>query len=268
MTTEEFSNEFDVLYNQVNSNQAASLDEYEKSVFLTKAQNELVLMYANPRGNKFVQGIDDAPDKQYDFSTLIVKGQQNLQNNSDGYDPRSFCVNLSNNMLFLLNESVYNPTTKTVYQVQPITYNDYTKLMQKPFKYPAKNVVWRLIANNTNRTTSTTGSTSESESTNHADQARFELIGYGLSHNLQYKYRYLRYPRPIILTSLENAGLTLNHENTVQDCELPQVMHQQVLQRAVELATAVYNPQALGNLVGVGNASATNLGVVQSNRDN
>jgi len=68
------------------------------------------------------------------------------------------------------------------------------------------------------------------------------LIGYGLSHNLQYKYRYLRYPRPIILTSLENAGLTLNHENTVQDCELPQVMHQQVLQRAVELATAVYNP--------------------------
>ena len=36
MTTQEFSNEFDVLYNNA-GNQAPGLDEYEKSVFLTKA---------------------------------------------------------------------------------------------------------------------------------------------------------------------------------------------------------------------------------------
>jgi hypothetical protein len=37
MTTSEFSNQFDVLYNNITSNQAPGLDEYEKSVFLTKA---------------------------------------------------------------------------------------------------------------------------------------------------------------------------------------------------------------------------------------
>ena len=37
MTKEEMSNEFDILYNQVNSNQAPGVDEFEKSVFLTKA---------------------------------------------------------------------------------------------------------------------------------------------------------------------------------------------------------------------------------------
>ena len=35
MNTTEMSNEFDILYNQVNSNQAPGIDEYEKSVFLT-----------------------------------------------------------------------------------------------------------------------------------------------------------------------------------------------------------------------------------------
>lgn len=35
MTLEEFSNEFDILYNNITSNQAPPLDEYEKSVLLT-----------------------------------------------------------------------------------------------------------------------------------------------------------------------------------------------------------------------------------------
>lgn len=35
--SEEFSNEFDVLYNSITSNQAPGIDEYEKSVFLTEA---------------------------------------------------------------------------------------------------------------------------------------------------------------------------------------------------------------------------------------
>ena len=52
MTTQEFSNEFDVLYNNIMSNAAPGLDEYEKSVFLTKAQNEVLKNYFNPQGNK------------------------------------------------------------------------------------------------------------------------------------------------------------------------------------------------------------------------
>ena len=35
MTNQEFSNEFDILYNNVVGNQAPGLDTYEKSVFLT-----------------------------------------------------------------------------------------------------------------------------------------------------------------------------------------------------------------------------------------
>ena len=58
MTIQEFSNEFDVLYNNIMSNQAPGLDEYEKSVFLTKAQNEILKNYFNPKGNKYQEGFD------------------------------------------------------------------------------------------------------------------------------------------------------------------------------------------------------------------
>jgi hypothetical protein len=42
MTNKEFSNEFDILYNSISSNLAPSLNEYEKSVLLTRAQEELI----------------------------------------------------------------------------------------------------------------------------------------------------------------------------------------------------------------------------------
>ena len=37
MTIQEFSSEFDVQYNNIASKAAPGLDEYEKSIFLTKA---------------------------------------------------------------------------------------------------------------------------------------------------------------------------------------------------------------------------------------
>ena len=47
MTTQEMSNEFDILWNNIMSNQAPGLDEYEKSVFLTQAQEEIVTQLYN-----------------------------------------------------------------------------------------------------------------------------------------------------------------------------------------------------------------------------
>lgn len=53
MTITEFSDQFDVLYNNITSNQAPGLNEYEKSLFLTKAEKEIVKNYftANSKGN-------------------------------------------------------------------------------------------------------------------------------------------------------------------------------------------------------------------------
>jgi hypothetical protein len=41
-TAQEWEQEFDILYNSINSNVAPALDSYEKSVLLTMAQEQVV----------------------------------------------------------------------------------------------------------------------------------------------------------------------------------------------------------------------------------
>lgn len=60
MTAVEMRNLFNVLYNNIMSNQAPGLNEYEISVFLTKGEFEIVKNHFNPKGNKYQEGFDDS----------------------------------------------------------------------------------------------------------------------------------------------------------------------------------------------------------------
>lgn len=163
MTNEEFSNEFDVLYNSITSNQAPGLDEYEKSVFLTQAQEDLVRCYFDPKSNKVQEGFDGSQKRQYDFSSLIKTAE--LQMALPLIDPYSFnglfeyigdmplfdrssIPYISPDNLFLtINESIYNTRTKERFLVVPITYDEYFRLKSKPYGMPLKRQAWRLITN-------------------------------------------------------------------------------------------------------------------------
>ena len=53
-TSEDWSLQFDLLYNNISSNQAPGLTEYEKSVFLTQAQEAVILdLYKGLTGDSF-----------------------------------------------------------------------------------------------------------------------------------------------------------------------------------------------------------------------
>ena len=69
MTTQEFSDQFDVLYNNIGSDQAPGINEYEKSVFLTKAEKQLVREYFERSLDRTQVGSDDSIKRQYDFSS-------------------------------------------------------------------------------------------------------------------------------------------------------------------------------------------------------
>lgn len=107
MDNTEFSNQFDVLYNNIMSNAAPGLNEYEKSVFLTKAQNEIIKNYFNPKGNKYQEGFDDSMKRQIDFSNLMET--RRLSNSVEGitYDKRGKLYDLSSEkIMFIIQESV------------------------------------------------------------------------------------------------------------------------------------------------------------------
>lgn len=218
----EFSNEFDVLYNNIMSNAAPGLNEYEKSVFLTKGQEEIVKNYFNPKGNKYGEGMDDSPKRQIDFSKLIKVAQGTPSTTSPlTFDKRAKVFDLPSDLFIVINEAVSTNTgTK---QVIPISYAEYTRLMSKPYKGPLKYQAWRIIS-----------TSSEKIST--------ELIVNSNETIAEYLLRYIRRPAPIITADLssEYGNLTINGIGTISECELNPIIHQEILQRAVELAKAAY----------------------------
>ena len=66
MTTKEFSNQFDIYYNGIATNSAPPIDLYEKSVYLTDAQLEIVNNYFNPMGNKYQRGFEQSSKRRND----------------------------------------------------------------------------------------------------------------------------------------------------------------------------------------------------------
>lgn len=229
MTTQEFSNEFDVLYNNIMSNQAPGLDEYEKSVFLTKAQLEILKNYFNPKGNKYGQGFDENAKRQIDFSTLITVTKPTEYSPSGGYvkfDDRSQLYKMPQDILLMLNETGINTVdgVKRLISIIPMNYEEYARLMSKPWKQPLKNQGWRLF-----------------QSTNGVDFISEVVIKYN-STLTDYKIRYVKRPKPIILANLADEYFNVSIEglNTVTECELDPILHPEILQRAVELAKSAY----------------------------
>ena len=228
MTTQEFSNEFDVLYNNIMSNQAPGLDEYEKSVFLTKAQSEILKNYFNPKGNKYQEGFDDSEKRQIDFSTLIkaVKPETYSGGSYIKFDDRSQLFQMPSDILFVLNETAMNTVdgTKRLINIVPINFDEYSRIMSKPYKQPLKNQGWRLF-----------------QSTGEVNFIS-EIIVKSGSIITDYKLRYVKRPKPIILTNLTDtySNVSIEGLTEVTECELDPILHPEILQRAVELAKAAY----------------------------
>lgn len=220
MNVKEFSNEFDTLYNNLMSNAAPSIDEYEKSILLTKAQEEIIKNHFEPLGNKYQKGLDDSPKRQIDFSGLIKVDEGKLVDTpSTTFDKRAKVYSLPTDTFLVINESV--KTDKGTKQIVPISYTEYTRLMSRPYKEPLKYQAWRIQTNSINNV---------------------ELIVNSNENIEEYLIRYVKRPQPIILINLQDeyGNITINGVSNISECELNSNIHSEILQRAVELAKSTY----------------------------
>lgn len=150
MNLQEFSTEFDVLYNNITSNQAPGLNEYEKSVFLTKAQAQLVNEYFNARTDGYDGGFDGSEKRQYDFSGLIrvdklfnVNAFKERVSSTEKLDRRSIVFLFPKNYFLAVNEILSD--SKWQYSIMPLSYAEYQRLMLKPYNFPVKRAAWRIL---------------------------------------------------------------------------------------------------------------------------
>lgn len=121
-------------------------------------------------------------------------------------------------VLFILNEKM-TIGSKT-YVVVPISYLEYDREMSKPYAQPLKKQAWRLFQNQG------TGFDMYSELIPNVNLA---------GSTIEYKIRYVRRPRPIVLEDMPN-DLTVDGESNETSCELNPILHIDILNKAVELA--------------------------------
>lgn len=225
MTCEEFSDQFDVLVNSFNiqnnfgdtSNKQPSIafDEYEKSVYLTKAQDEIVLALYN--GNSNTGETFESTEEQRRYLANLVEEVklEPITNTSGlvlGVGSKSKFFTLPDDVWFITYEAVnvsdpkceaYNPM-----DVFPVTQDDYNKTRRNPFRGANNRRALRLDLSD----------------------GVIEIV---CKYTVTFYYvRYMRKPNPIVLRDMPD-NLTIEGASKKTECELHTALHQRILERAV-----------------------------------
>ena len=218
MNVQEFSNSFDTLLQPYIAKESFSeqnnlaFDEYEKSIFLTKAQEQIVLeLYQELEQSEEVRKYLSNLIKTDNYAPVGEQDETLINNNF-----KSYKVEISNDILFMIYEQCTlsdenNCINNKIVSVVPTIHDDLDKVLKNPFKSPNSRKVIRLDFDN-----------------------KIELISkYNITN---YKVRYLKKPNPIILVALE-GNLSINNGDTkVSNGETNPILHERIVQRAVQLA--------------------------------
>lgn len=227
MTREEFSNGFDTMLNSYSASanfgeestkQSIALDEYEKSLLLTKAQNELVVNLYNGR-NPYGESFESTEELRRYLSNLVVekylKPITNTSGTPLGITSTSSFFTLPEDLWFITLESVILDNGKcrgeTYMNVYPTKQDEYLNIKDNPFRGANDRRALRLDLS----------------------EGNVEIICKYLI--AVYYIRYIKKVPPIILTDLPE-GLTIEKESKASDCILHEAFHQKILDRAVQLA--------------------------------
>lgn len=224
MGVKEFSDEFDILLNSYSTTPPygdenkldITLNEYEKSVFLTKAQDDIVIELYTGK-NQFGDSFEKTEEIRRYLSDLVKTVE--LSEKLTGYTGVS-----KSSMFFKLPEDVWFITYESATlkderlgcldgeeaTIVPVTQDEYYRIAKNPFRGPSKGRAVRLDIGD----------------------GVIEIIS---DYNIdKYLVRYLSRPKPIILEDL--SELSVNGVEVRTECELNPAIHRAILERAVRLA--------------------------------
>lgn len=238
MSTQEFSEEFETLLSsfllpsEIGMQDVWAFNEYEKSVFLTSAQQEYVKsLYTgkNVSGESFELTEDIAEllsplheTVDYNIGVTLKDGTGYIKNTNTLRAGKQFKHNvfkLPDNLMYIFYEEVMiDPELEDCCKagqtilVQPIKHDEYYRITRNPFRGPNSNRALRL-----------------NYSDNQVEIISSVPIG-------KYRVRYIRKPKPIILEELIDNSI--DGYNKDMTCELDDSCHRTILQMAVQIALA------------------------------
>lgn len=224
MTTQEFSDAFDTLvssyrrfkdFDNKEILDSVEFNEYEKSYFLTKAQDELVIALYNGK-NVSGESFESTEELRRYLSNLVKEARLQPITNASG-----LVIGIgSNSKFFTLPQDLWYITYEAVdidgarcsalspMDVYPVTQDDYNKTKRNPFRGANDRRALRLDLSD----------------------GVIEIVCKYIVKD--YYVRYLRKPNPIVLVNMPN-NLTIDGVGKKSECELHEALHQRILKRAV-----------------------------------
>jgi len=231
MTITEFSNTFDVLYDNLATKGSPGLDRYDKSVFLSKAQLEIVKNKYNPLGNKYKKGFEQNEQRRTDIRELIKDEKSTTKvNSTNKINDDSVLFKIPEDVLYIIFEEGQIASTEawceagSYLDISPITHDEFKTSFKNPFKRPDRGNAFRLDL---------------------SEQDNNKVVEIYSEYPIdEYHFRYIKLPPPIILSNLDEEfveeGLTIQGEKNESNCVLDPSIHQEILDRAIELAINYY----------------------------
>lgn len=232
MTKSEFSNGFDTMvdsyrrfrdFDKRDMRDTVEFDEYEKSFYLTLAQEELVVNLYNGR-NRYGDSFENTEEMRRYLDKLVETDKPKVVSVSSEapaeLSSASKFYTLPDDLAFIIYEQVTLDDKSlgcydgTVINVYPIPHDDYNKVKKNPFRGPTKYKALRLDAG----------------------KGIVEIISdYAFR---DYLIRYVRRPGPILLEDFTGTDVSFGNGTVVTDysCELDSMLHDAILKRAVQLA--------------------------------
>lgn len=242
MTTKEFSDAFDIMLNSYGDfSGTLAFDEYEKSLFLTQAQEQLVIELYTGRNNKG-GSFEKTEEMRASLKSLIKTSPCNNIENLKGISKYSKFFTLPKDILFITYESATLDDTTAGCKngseilIVPTTQDEFNTVMENPFRQASERRALRLDYGTTDDGTNVV-----------------EIV---TKYNIKdYTIRYLSKPTPIILANLNSSSiddkldsLSIDDKTKITECTLNSVLHKPILERAVLLALSSRSIQNKSNV--------------------
>lgn len=229
MNINQLSSQFDVLVDSYRRFKALDkqempdsleFNEYDKSLFLTAAQDELVIDYYS--GKRIADSFEETEETRRALAELVIHREITVSEaNPSSLTKHSYTYTLPDKLWFIVYEgAVLDLEGSDACEdaingigegaiIVPARYDELHSLLGNPFRGPKGNRVLRLDK---------TGNQVELISINHPIA--------------KYVLRYIEQPSPIVLVDLPE-DLNIRGINTATECQLPTQLHQVILERAV-----------------------------------
>lgn len=227
MSPLEFSQAFDAridAFNEVSiygeQDKRLSFDEYEKSMYLTKAQDELILYCYTGKSTLF-EGFEATEEIRRYLTPLLDGTNYSLATSITGHHE----ISLPDEVWFIVYEDITVSNTEgncpkngKVITVVPTTHDELPKILNNPFRGPNKNRALRV-----DKEGNTLDIIFKENPTN--------TVSY------HYNVRYITAPTPIITDTLP-PHIDIRGKHDISECLLHEALHEVILDRAVQLAVS------------------------------